>query len=457
MSCHEQSKTILGNNRNYIPGGVVSVNRAIKPEIVFTKGEGAYIWDVDGNRYVDYHAAFAPHFLGHNDPYVTEAVQRVLCDGASLYGSGTTVQEGRLAELICQHIPSVESVQLLNSGSEATYQAIRLARAATCRDHIIVMQGGYNGWHNDVSCNLMTPLKELGERISPGEYPYKPISAGVPLDHQRLVHSVNFNDLESVRYVCEKYPTAALITEPVLQNIGVVKPEPGYLAGLRTLADRYGFVLIFDEVKTGFRHALGGYASIAGVTPDLAVFGKALANGYPIAALGGKRQLMNYFVDPDLSKRVLLAGTYNAHPVPTAAAIATIERLLMNDGEVYRRVESLAAKLEQGLEGILNKGSVTAVVARQGSAFCIYFMDHCPRDWHDLARNHDSIFDEEVRRSLVERGIYFFPQATKQCSISAAHTERDIEVTLEQVEQSLAACIEGSGQEPSLSAAAIKP
>jgi glutamate-1-semialdehyde 2,1-aminomutase len=457
MSRHEQSKTILERNRNYIPGGVVSVNRASKPEIVFTKGEGAYIWDADGNRYVDYHAAFAPHFLGHNDPYVTEAVQRVLRRGVSLYGSGTTVQEGRLAELICQHIPSVESVQFLNTGSEATYQAIRLARATTGRDHIIVMQGGYNGWHNDVSCNLMTPLKELGERISPGEYPYKPISAGVPLDHQRLVHSVNFNDLESVRYVCEKYPTAALITEPVLQNIGVVKPEPGYLAGLRTLADRYGFVLIFDEVKTGFRHALGGYASIAGVTPDLAVFGKALANGYPIAALGGKRQLMDYFVDPDPSKRVLLAGTYNAHPVPTAAAIATIERLLMNDGEVYRRVESLAAKLEQGLEGILNKGSVTAVVARQGSAFCIYFMDHCPRDWHDLARNHDSIFDEEMRRTLIERGIYFFPQATKQCSISAAHTERDIEVTLEQVEQSLAACIERSGREPSLSAAATKP
>src|SRR5690348_11832636 len=138
MSRHEQSKTILERNRNYIPGGVVSVNRASKPEIVFTKGEGAYIWDADGNRYVDYHAAFAPHFLGHNDPYVTEAVQRVLRRGVSLYGSGTTVQEGRLAELICQHIPSVESVQFLNTGSEATYQAIRLARATTGRDHIIV-------------------------------------------------------------------------------------------------------------------------------------------------------------------------------------------------------------------------------------------------------------------------------------------------------------------------------
>jgi glutamate-1-semialdehyde 2,1-aminomutase len=450
MYSHEQSRATLANNRKYIPGGVVSVNRAIKPEIVFVKGEGAYIWDAEGNQYIDYHAAFSPHFLGHNDVYVTEAVKRVLRDGASLYGSGTTVHEGRLAELICQNVASVESVQFLNTGSEATYQAIRVARAATGRDHIVVMQGGYNGWHNDVSCNLMTPLAELGTRVSPGEYPYKPISAGVPLDHQKLVHSINFNDLESVRYVCERYAVAALITEPILQNIGVVKPEPGYLAGLRTLADRYGFVLIFDEVKTGFRHAVGGYASIAGVMPDLAVFGKAIANGYPIAVIGGKTELMNYFVHPDLSKRVLLAGTYNAHPVPTAAAIATIERLLMDDGEVYRRVESMGARLQQGLENMIRKSDQSAVVARQGSALCVYFMDHCPTDWHDLANHHDFTFDEEMRRDLIDRGIYFFPQATKQCSISAAHTDHDIEVTLGQAEQSLAECKDRCRSEASL-------
>lgn len=445
MGRHEQSAAILTKNRNYIPGGVVSVNRAAHPEIVFTKGQGAYIWDADGHRYIDYHAAFAPHFLGHNDPYVTEAVIRVLREGASLYGSGTTVLEGRLAEVICQRVPSAESIQLLNSGSEATYQAIRLARAFTGRDHIIVMQGGYNGWHNDVSCNLMTPLGELGPRVSPGEYPYKPISAGVPLDHQKLVHSINFNDLESVRYVCEKYPIAALITEPILQNIGIVKPEPGYLHGLRQLAHQHGFVLVFDEVKTGFRHAIGGYASISGVMPDLVVFGKALANGYPIAVLGGKRELMNWFVHPEHSKRVLLAGTYNAHPVPTTAAIATIERLLMNEGEVYRHVESLGDQLQQGLERIIRERGLKAIVARQGSAFCIYFMDHCPRDWHDIAAHHDFAFDETMRRRLIEQGVYFFPLATKQCSISFAHSPQDIELTLEQIEQSLAqSCIEGS-------------
>jgi glutamate-1-semialdehyde 2,1-aminomutase len=437
MDRYGNSARILACHQKFIPGGVVSVNRATHPAIVFVRGHGAYIWDADGNRYVDYHAAFSPHFLGHNDAYVTDAVAKVLRDGDSLFGSGTTILEGRLAELICSNIPWIESVQLLNSGSEATYQALRLARAVTARDHIIVMQGGYNGWHNDVACNLMTPLERLGPRISPGEYAFQPISAGIPLDHQKLVHAINFNDLESVRYVCETYPVAALITEPVLQNIGVIKPERGYLQGLRALANRYGFILIFDEVKTGFRHALGGYAAIAGVRPDLVVYGKAVANGYPLAVLGGKKELMDWFVHPDPGKRVLLAGTYNAHPIPTAAAIATIERLLMNDGEVYRHVENLGGQMERGLRSVFCKLSIRAVVAGQGSAFCVYFMDHCPKDWHDLAANHDFALDEEFRRRLVDRGTYFFPVATKQCSISFAHTPSDIEETLQHVEETL--------------------
>ncbi len=431
---YTKSAQILNHNRHYIPGGVVSVNRAVQPEIVFVKGQGAYLWDADGNQYIDYHAAFAPHFLGHNDPYVTDAVISVLRKGASLYGSGTTELEGQLAELICRHIPAVESVQFLNTGSEATYQAIRLARAVTRKDHIIVMQGGYNGWHDDVSCNLMTPLDVIGPRVSPGEYPYIPISAGIPREHQQLVHPINFNDLDSVEYVCQKHSIAALIVEPILQNLGIIKPAAGYLEGLRQLADRYGFILIFDEVKTGFRHGIGGYAKIAGVTPDLAVYGKAMANGYPIAALGGKKDLMDWFVHPDPSKRVLLAGTYNAHPVPTAAAIATIERLVANDGEVYRHVESLGKMMQEGLETLLRGAGLEAVVARQGSAFCIYFMDHCPRDWHDLAASHNNELDLELRRKLISCGIYFFPAATKQCSISFAHTREDIEDTLQQVE-----------------------
>ena len=431
MRARSRSAEIFRHNRDYIAGGVVSINRAVQPEIAFAKAQGAWLWDADGNRYLDYHAAFGPHFLGHNDPYVSAAVRRALEEERSLYGSGTTEMEGRLAELICTHAPFADSVQLLNSGSEATCQAIRLARAATGRDHIIVMQGGYNGWHNDVSCNLMTPLETLGPRVSPGEYPYFPISAGVPIEHQRLVHPINFNDLESVEWVSERHPIACLITEPILQNVGLIHPSPTYLRGLRQMADRFGFVLIFDEVKTGFRHALGGYSQLSGVSPDLVVYGKAIANGYPLAAIAGREELMNYFAHPDASKRVLLAGTYNAHPIPTAAAIATIERLQMNDGEVYRRVEALGAQAETGVREVCREAGVEAVVSRQGSAFCPYFMDHLPVDWHDLARHHDAALDIAMRRELVEAGIYFFPLAMKQCSISAAHTADDIAMTLE--------------------------
>src|SRR5689334_7718340 len=183
MRSFPKSEAILERNRRYIPGGVVSINRSVEPQIVFVRAEGALMWDAEGNTYIDYHAAFAPHFLGHNDADITAAVERVLQDSASLYGAGTTVLEGELAELICQSVPWIEAVQLLNTGSEATAQAIRLARAAIGRDHIITIQGGYNGWHNDVASNLMTPISQLGPRISPGEYPSHSLSAGIPVDH----------------------------------------------------------------------------------------------------------------------------------------------------------------------------------------------------------------------------------------------------------------------------------
>jgi glutamate-1-semialdehyde 2,1-aminomutase len=440
MRTYPKSAEILSKNRNYVPGGVVSVNRAVSPEIVFVRGQGAFIWDADGNQYIDYHAAFAPHILGHNDPYVTDAIERVLRSGASLFGSGTTILEGELAELFCSSVPCIDKVQFLNSGSEATYQAIRTARAATGRDHIIVIQGGYNGWHNDVSCNLTTPLEELGPRVSPGEYPYHAISAGVPCEHRNLVHPANFNDLDSIEYLCQKYPIAALITEPILQNIGLVLPLDGYLKGLERLAERFGFVFILDEVKTGFRHSLGGYAEIAGLRPDLVVYGKALANGYPIAALAGKASLMDYFVHPDARRRVLLAGTYNAHPVPVAAAIATIQRLTEEDGAVYRRLESLGAQLEAGIGRATARLELNATFVRQGSAFCLFFMDHVPVDWHDLAANHDFELDVAMRRDLIDNGVYFFPIATKQGSISFAHTATDIEITVDRIASALANC-----------------
>ena len=433
----QKSKQIFEHNRKYIPGGVMSLPRRVDPELAFERAEGAYLWDADGNRYIDYHAAFAPIVLGHNDPYVNAAVSETLKRGMSLCGSGTNSLEGRLAELMCTHIPACEMVLLLNTGSEATMAAIRLARGSTGRDHVIVMQGGFNGSHNDVACNVLTPLNLIGPRVSPGEYKYVPLGSGVPPSHAQLVHVVNFNDLDSVRYVCERHPIAALITEPILQNIGILKPQPGYLKGLRDLADHYGFVLVFDEVKTGFRHALGGYAELSGVRPDLAVYAKAMANGFPISALVGKRELMQLIADANPAKRPFIAGTYNGHPVSVAAAIATIERLLEGGGEVYRRLEQLGEKVQTGIESILRARSIAGRVARQGSAFVIYFMDHEPRDWHDLASHHDFAQDLRMRHRLLDKGVYFLPIETKQCSISAAHSDQDIALTLQALDESL--------------------
>jgi glutamate-1-semialdehyde 2,1-aminomutase len=432
-----RSAEVIRHNEQYIPGGVVSSVRKVEPATAFARAEGAYLWDVDGNRYIDYHAAFAPQLLGHNDPHVTEAVQKVLRDRLSLFGAGTNELEGRLAELLCTQVDALEKVELCNTGTEASMAAVRIARAATGRDHVVVMQGGFNGSHNDVGCNVITPLEEIGPRVSPGEYRYVPLGAGVPEIHKSLVHNINFNDLESVRYVCERYPVAVLVTEPILQNIGLVKPEPGYLEGLCELADEYGFVLVFDEVKTGFRYCVGGYSQLCGVKPDLVYFAKAIANGYPLSAIGGKAELMDLCADPDPARRVLIAGTYSGHPVGVAAALATMERLTENDGEVYQRLESLGSLAQEEIEATLKSVGIDGTVVRQGSAFCIYFMDHAPRDWHDLASHHDFPLDVAMRRAMVDRGVFFFPVATKQCSISAAHTEQDIADTVKVLAESL--------------------
>ena len=441
MKGFPESDRILERNRECIPGGMSSINRLTDPNIAFVRGNGARMWDAEGREYIDYHGAFSPQFLGFQHPEVTAAVKRVLDEGSDLWGAGPTEIEGRLAHMICDKIPWIERVVVLNSGSEATSQAIRLARAVTGKDHVIVMQGGYNGWHNDVAVNLMTPLDQLGPRRSPGEYEIFPMSAGIPAAHQSLLHAINFNDLDSVRYVCERYPVAALITEPILQNIGLVKPEPGFLQGLRDLADEFGFLLIFDEVKTGFRHAFGGYAEVSGVLPDLAVYGKAIASGYPLAAIAGPARWMDHFADDDPSQRVLLAGTYNAHPVPTAAAVATLEVLLRDGGAVYQRLEDLGAHLEKRVKGSLATHGIEGVVARQGSAFVVFFMDHEPVDWHDLAAHHDYDLDTGFRRTLIDDGIFFYPLATKQCSLTTAHTDADIDRTAEAVDRALVAVL----------------
>lgn len=427
-----RSAELLHRNQQVIPGGLASINRKADPCIAFARAQGSRMWDVDGNEYIDYHAGFAPYILGHNDPDQNKAVIDAMTQLRSNYGSGPTSDEGELARLFLSCVPSAERVQFLNTGSEATAQAIRVARAWTGNDHVLRMQGSYNGNHNMVASNVMSTKEQLGGRQIVGdEYPLAPLTAGIPGAERALMHSVEFNDLQAVETVARRYKLAALITEPVLQNVGIIKPRPGYLEGLRRLADQYGFLLILDEVKTGFRSAPGPYHAIHGVDPDLSTYGKAIANGFPIAALAGKAKFMDLVTSADPHKRVLIAGTYNCHPIPVAAAIACLRKLTDSALNVYHKLDNLSSRLEQGIERLMHDHRITATFVRQGSAHCTYFMPAAPTNWWDTLSGHDFAFDVRYRHALIERGIYQFPVAAKQGSISFAHSESDIDETLE--------------------------
>ncbi|MBD0254588.1 MAG: aspartate aminotransferase family protein [Cytophagales bacterium] len=426
------SEEVFAESGEYIAGGVVSLNRKVNPRIVFKAARGSKLYDLEGREYVDYHAAFAPFLLGHNHEAVNGAAMQAMQASWSLMGTGTTLWEMQLAKLLCRSVPSLELVQITNTGSEATAHAIRLSRAYTGREDIILTMGGYNGWHNEVSRAVMPSLAQMGPWVSPGEYPFIPMSAGIPEGTKRRVHVVNFNDLDSIEYVMRRYPVACVLTEPVLQNVGVVLPKPGYLQGVRDLCDTYGAVCVFDEVKTGFRTALGGYQGVAGVQPHLSVFGKAVANGFPLGVIGGKREIMQQFDHPDPARRVLIAGTYNAHPFNAAAAIATLE--ILQDPAVYAQIAQRSNQLYAGLEGLFAHKGIEAVVARNASAFCVYFSPEAPAYLHDILTTHNFEFDAKYRLELIKRGVYHIPLPCKQGSVSLAHTAQDIDRTLEVTE-----------------------
>jgi glutamate-1-semialdehyde 2,1-aminomutase len=425
-----KSRTLTQQSIQSIAGGAGLSARQGDPPLVFVRAQGNRLWDADGHEYIDHHSAFAAQILGHNHPEVNRAVRTAMDEGWSLTGGGITAGEIRLAEMLRACVPSLERVQFTSTGSEAMVQAIRLSRAWTCRDDILVMLGGYNGWHNDATHALMPELEIVGPR-QVGEYQFAQTPADLPADVRRHVHVVNFNDLHSVEYVLQRYPIACVITEPVLQNIGVIPPQPGYLTALRSLCDEHGALLVLDEVRSGFRLALGGYQSLADVTPDLSVFGKTIANGYPLGVIGGRASVMALFDSPDPSWCVALNGSFNAHPFTTAAAIATLEILQRAEDAVYERLETLGARLQKGLEMVFAELDITATVSRIGAAFCVYFCDHVPSDWHDLMTHHDFELDRRFRRGLIERGIYLFPLPCKQGALSAAHTREDIAQTIE--------------------------
>jgi len=412
--------------KEHIPGGVNSALRAASPHLVFRQAAGATLSDVDGNDYLDYHLAFGAALLGHNSPSVRRRVVEAM-ESAVLAGAGTTEPEIALAQKISEHVPSAEKVLLCSTGSEATYHALRVARAFTGRSKILKFQGCYHGFHDSVLCNLASSASRLG-RLDPA-------SAGIP--PESLAHTLvaDFNRLEEVEHILKVHrgQVAAIIVEPIAHNVGCLMPQRGFLEGLRELATAHGTVLIFDEVITGFRHHLGGYQAITKVIPDLTTLGKAMGNGFPIAAVCGRAAIMDRFKTCP-GGDTYFAGTYNGNAVSCAAALATLETLERE--RVHEHLFRLGERMRAGLREIHERLGVRATVAGFGSIFVTYFMEQPAETYSDLLANQAETF-VEYRRRLIERGIFKMPLALKRAHLSFAHTENDIDRTLQAVEDVL--------------------
>ena len=406
-----------------IPGGVNSGQRRVPglEDLVVTATSGATFTDAEGRTYTDYHAAFGPPLLGHNDPDVDAAVAAT-ARSVGLMGVGVTPVEIELAERLCELVPSVERVLLTETGSEATFHAIRVARAATGRRHVIKFQGCYHGWHDAVAMNVISLPENVGRR--------DPLSKGVLPEVTEATIVCRFNDAEDVERALTEHDVAAIILEPIPHNIGAVLPEDGFLERLRELATRHGTVLIFDEVITGFRHALGGFQSIAGVTPDLTTLGKAMGNGWPISALGGSAELMDMFSTTP-GRPAFFAGTFNGHPPTAAAALATIEKLQREP--VHEHVFALGERTRHGLEELYGRLGIPAVVTGFGSVFLTYFLDGPVRSYDDLLANDVDLF-VGYRRELMKEGIFELPLNLKRSHFSYAHTDADVDRLLEATE-----------------------
>jgi glutamate-1-semialdehyde 2,1-aminomutase len=419
----EKSTALYERATRVIPGGVNSATRRLAQPYAWEWAQGAHIRDADGNVYLDYHAAFGPIVLGHNDPAVNAAVAAAL-NGPDMVGVGITAREIELAEKIVQHVPSAEMALAFSTGSEATYMAVRLARGVTGREKLIKFQGTFHGWHDYLLMNIASPADRIGKK-DPG-------SAGQLADAVDNTIIVPFNDLAATEAAILAHPgqIAAIFMEAIPHNIGCVLPRQDFVEGLRRLCDQHGIVLVFDEVITGFRHGLGGYQSVLGVKPDISTFAKAIANGYPCAIIAGRRELMQQFNTAPGGK-VFVGGTYNGHPVGTAAALATIAAL--EDGTVHAHTFRLGERLRTGLAEIAGRLGIEMISAGYGSVFTPYFMSGKVERYEDLLAN-DTARDIGFRRGMCARGIFMLPMPIKRNHVSAAHTDADIDRTLETAE-----------------------
>lgn len=423
-----RSESLFASAQKHIPGGVNSPVRAFRSvggsPLFIKHAEGAYIIDEDDKRYVDYVGSWGPMILGHAHPEVLDSVRRQLEHGLS-YGAPTAM-ETEMAELVCSLVPSMDMVRMVSSGTEATMSAIRLARGYTGRDTIIKFEGCYHGHSDSLLVKAGSGALTFGVPSSPG----------VPAAFAQHTLTLPFNDIAAVRETLSKasQDIACIIVEPVAGNMNCVPPAPGFLEGLREACDEHGVVLIFDEVMTGFRVALGGAQAHFGVTPDLSTFGKIVGGGMPVGAFGGKRKIMEC-ISP--LGPVYQAGTLSGNPLAMAAGLTTL-KLISRPG-FHDELTAYTSRLLQGLQDRADAASVPFVTTQVGGMFGLYFSGA------DAIQTFDDVMASDAERFsrffhlMLDQGVYFAPSAFEAGFTSIAHGEAELQLTLDAAERAFAA------------------
>jgi glutamate-1-semialdehyde 2,1-aminomutase len=420
---HNKSESLFEEARRLLPGGVDSPVRAFKAvggkPLFIERGEGAWLVDVDGNRYVDYVLSWGPLILGHAHPRIVSALGKALARGTS-FGAPSEL-ETRLAGLVTTMMPGIELLRFVNSGTEATMSALRLARAFTGKTKIVKFQGNYHG-HADML------LVQAGSGVATLGLPDSP---GVPPATVADTLTARYNDLDSVGGIFDRFrgEIAAVIVEPVAGNMGMVEPGPGFLEGLRDITKAGGALLVFDEVMTGFRVHPGGAQTKYGVAPDLTALGKVIGGGLPVGAYGGRRDIME-MVAP--AGPVYQAGTLSGNPLAMTAGIETLSEL--REPEVWESLESMGARLVGGLVSAAADAGVAVQAGRAGSMFGLFFNDGPVSDWDSAARSDVDKFGR-YHKGMLEEGIYLAPSQFEAGFISTAHGDGEIEATLAAAEK----------------------